>query len=414
MLRYLLTKRNLDSIQKANRERIEFYDYSSSDPYISGFIASEREWNLEKPDYGPEVNGKVFVKILLTLKVTEKKVYSIEEQYLTPVSEMKKTEYRTGALSIEILSPFRRMRLHFRGILKNEETGETVFVHFRFHWYALSNVFDHKCSFNSNFIAQQLIDNKSKETKVENRFEQFGNIKGTLKFGKGKEEQIFLWGWRSKSFCKKELSASRLLLVAKNGIAISVGSVSNKKHQYKYSYGLVTNNKGIDGVTDITTKKNVIEKISLKAFEFQVSTGSNMYAVSVGRDNKKFIRDAVINQVEAKCVCFYDTFHITVDSSIMYNELSFAYQSEYTSKATNDLVIPLSDKHATSVQLSGGKGSSLAILSRMTSLSRITPRFQVPKGIVVTSNAFNSFLEKNNQVLRRIDLLEKLAWYVEG
>ena len=55
--------------------------------------------------------------------------------------EFKKKEYKVSGLTIEILAPFKRKTIKFRGYLtKNGQ--QLVFVKFRFVWLALSRVYD--------------------------------------------------------------------------------------------------------------------------------------------------------------------------------------------------------------------------------------------------------------------------------
>ncbi|RWS27704.1 uncharacterized protein B4U80_12851 [Leptotrombidium deliense] len=427
------TNRSLQQKQKENKDRIEFYDFEKTDdPYICGFIPSEKEWNIEKPDYekdehicitavnskeqflrlsifkSKEVNGKVEIKLQLSLKITESEEYSIEEQYFLSVIGLKPNEYKCGPLSIEILSPFRKLRIKFRGYLKNENTGEFNFAQLRLHWYSLSNVFDHKCSFDSNYIAKQLVKNNSKTIEVEDRIEQFGNIKGTVKIESESEKQIFLWGLRSKNICDKGLRASRLIGIAMNGIAFDVGFISNDVLHYSYSYGLVKNSKGI--VEAISQSQNEMLSFANNCCEIVMKTSKHRFVVMLDGGNK-YLRNAKIDGFETKCITLNDDYKSFFDN-LRGNQSSnvlHTYPVSDIKESSSDLVLTLDNIKAQNVNLSGGKGSSLVALTR---LSEISNRFKVPKGLIVTSNAYNILLEENNEILQQLQKLEKLTWYV--
>ena len=56
------------------------------------------------------------------------------------------------------------------------------------------------------------------------------------------------------------------------------------------------------------------------------------------------------------------------------------------------LVVSLEESQCKSGALTGGKGSSLAVLTELSRLSDGVDRFDVPKGLVVTCEAFRRFM----------------------
>ena len=131
----------------------------------------------------------------------------MKEQNLVPYYHNKR-EYKGPGLSLEVLSPFRRLRIKFRGFLTNRETNQLVFTKMRVLWIATSNVFDFECDHNKRFIEKEIRKNskstKFEKIKFENRFEQLGQMKGTVLFEGQNECKLFLWGNRSKTY--KELN----------------------------------------------------------------------------------------------------------------------------------------------------------------------------------------------------------------
>lgn len=67
-------------------------------------------------------------------------------------------------------------------------------------------------------------------------------------------------------------------------------------------------------------------------------------------------------------------------------------------------VVSLEDPQCKNSALAGGKGSSLAVLFELSSLGDGIPRFSVPKGVVVTTEAFRRFLQSPAMYSMRNDL----------
>lgn len=118
--------------------------------------------------------------------------------------EKSKREYKAHGISLEVLSPFRRLRIKFRGFLTKNNSNELVFVKIRLLWIAISNVFDFESDNKKEFIEEELkknsITKSFSEIKFENRFEQLGQMKGTVQIEDQNEENLFLWGSKSKKF----------------------------------------------------------------------------------------------------------------------------------------------------------------------------------------------------------------------
>lgn len=151
-------------------------------------------------------------------------------------------EFKAGALSVEVLSPFRRYRIKFRGYM-TKLTGSTapdtqsennannannnqdqsrnrhisgeaspadnlVFIKIRFLWTPVSGPFDLSYDHDSGFLAQELSSHSGNRTDFEsqlesyyeNRYEQYGQTKGTLQIEAEPERVLYFWGGRSMTF----------------------------------------------------------------------------------------------------------------------------------------------------------------------------------------------------------------------
>ena len=152
-------------------------------------------------NWRPQTPNTATIDVNFTFEDGKGNTYTLNELNLVPFDK-NKCEYKAPGISLEILNPFRRLRIKFRGYLHKNGSNELVFVKFRILWIAVSNVFDLECDHNKQFIAQEMKNSKINISKVkfENRFEQFGQMKGMIQFDKEPEQKLFLWGNKSKKY----------------------------------------------------------------------------------------------------------------------------------------------------------------------------------------------------------------------
>ncbi len=149
-------------------------------------------------NWRPQTSNSAAIDIRFTFEDGKGNTYCMNELNLISYDRNKR-EYKAPGISLEILNPFRRLRIKFRGYLHKNGSNELVFVKLRMLWISISNVFDLQCDHNQQFIAQEIKDS-NKEIKFEDRFEQFGQMKGTIQFENDSEEKVFLWGNKSKRY----------------------------------------------------------------------------------------------------------------------------------------------------------------------------------------------------------------------
>ena len=158
-------------------------------------------------DWRPQTSNTSAIDIGFNIEDGKGNTYYMNEQNLVSFDKNKR-QYKAPGISLEVLNPFRRLRIKFRGYLTKKGTNELVFVKIRLLWIAISNVFDFECHHNKNFIEQEWQNSKIKKSKhiaFENRFEQLGQMKGTIQFDDQNEEKLFLWGNKSKKYEQKNI-----------------------------------------------------------------------------------------------------------------------------------------------------------------------------------------------------------------
>lgn len=129
---------------------------------------------------------------------------------------------------MQILSPFRVLRLTFRGYLRRKESGQLKFAKLRFFWQPLSNVCDLKRDYDDVYLARQLArQGISIPVKLEDRFEQFGQLRGTVEFDEEPLREVYLWGQKCKKYPNGNSGRRiiRLFGYDKRGFAFHIGFV---------------------------------------------------------------------------------------------------------------------------------------------------------------------------------------------
>ncbi|CAG2177215.1 unnamed protein product, partial [Oppiella nova] len=198
--------------------RITTHDVWKDEVHNAGMMPFPHEWHYDVPSqdknedlliYGVNsskqsiyiaikwrpkgVDNQMNATISLRFDDNNSNSYTLEE-----VSEVeyRKNEYRICGLGVEIMSPFRRKRIKFRGYLK-KNNNELVYVRFRFLWYAVSRVYDFTHDFDDHFMAKELLlspKSRGSSDRFEDRFEQFGQMKGNFKEEMEEERQLYFWG----------------------------------------------------------------------------------------------------------------------------------------------------------------------------------------------------------------------------
>lgn len=147
-------------------------------------------------------------------------VYRCEAQKLISNSD-DNYKYKTNEFSLEILNPFRLIRISFRGFLtkkvqnsnsniKDDSSPNIKFAKIRLFWYNVSDVFDSKKDIDLAAISKQFARDGNtsigevNNIEFEDTYYQDGQLKGTVEIDGQSEEDIFLWGSRVKKFIAQD------------------------------------------------------------------------------------------------------------------------------------------------------------------------------------------------------------------
>ena len=244
--------------------------------------------------------------------------YTLEEE-----SEVhhKDREYKVSGLRIEILSPFRRKRITFRGYLtKNDD--QVVYVKFRFLWIGSSRVYDFTHDFDDQFMTSEWIQIKkgTTETPFEDRIEQFGQMKGIFEEENGDQKTWYFWGSISKKFLSDKPINRRIIRIVgynKKGIGFDLGFLSNK-NGFEYRFGYVFDRFIFKRLTDIQLNKQNFEDILKNPnIAFKAQFEDREYEFFINKRDNSLANDLIVNGNEGLNIKVY----LIIISYILFDEI---------------------------------------------------------------------------------------------
>lgn len=129
--------------------------------------------------------------------------YSVKETGIL-YNSSKRENYQFSGLLLEVLEPFQRWRIKFNGYLR-DKNNQFIFVRMRLFWNSNSEVFDFKANCDSTYLAKQLShSNIGIDVIFEDRYVGCGQLEGIIQLNNEKEQEIYLWGSRSKTISSQK------------------------------------------------------------------------------------------------------------------------------------------------------------------------------------------------------------------
>lgn len=191
------------------------------------------------------------------------------------------------------------------------------------------------------------------------------------------------------------------------GWVFHMGSVVDPSQGISYRYGFGFWGKclifPIDSLSDIQINEGLLRKDS----QFKLNIIDKVFDVSLNtsslNDNLLKIK---INGFEGKAVFMMENEDSNLNIENYKSNLYFPFTN-----STNALVLSLNDRKAENVLISGGKGSSLASLNHLSEKLKNKINIKIPKGIVVTTNAYKLFVGQYKQINNSINKLKTYVRY---
>ncbi len=105
----------------------------------------------------PQTDNLINACVNLIFKDQNGLVYELDESDSLQIrSNETLRKYKIAGLTLEVLCPFRKLRIKVRGYLRRKDTNELIYTRFHLFWSPLSNVFDFQNDFDDQFIAKEL------------------------------------------------------------------------------------------------------------------------------------------------------------------------------------------------------------------------------------------------------------------
>ncbi|KAF8792175.1 putative phosphoenolpyruvate synthase like protein [Argiope bruennichi] len=417
-------------------DEIFFYGVNSKSEYFITRIAREANQEAEAWIY---------------LKLSSGKIYQLQETSRFQQSVNDKRLFSCGGLQIRYLSPMRRWRIFFNGVLKETSENGTpsekkVHVKFALLWRASTDPFDFKTDVKSKALASSLAKAKwnqctpplEKLFSALDFYAQCGIIMGTVCLEGSDEVNLYLFGERLRflgDVCSmKDMECFHILgHISKNGRFVHVVEVSLPNVVENLIFGFAAVLTG--GVLPLEDNGCYLEKyINGNDIEAAFQAGGKLFHLkgNILESQNHVQKDKDSNgSFTVNCLDFELNSQSTKERKLLkrkeFNSLTewqagkgivikgkimkssrntMAKTSAEPNKAATPLVLHFSEGSCQNPDMTGGKGSSLG---KLTELSKnFQSQFVVPNGVVVTTNAYKLFV--TDDILKEIKNLEKALY----
>ncbi|CAL1271874.1 unnamed protein product [Larinioides sclopetarius] len=479
--KWIISYIHVSTVRRSLKPRFDLFDVDAEgDPYKTDFLPFPEESSLESPlpeskliDTADEVffygvNSKseyLITRIArgtnqeaqawIYLKLSNGKIYQLQEISGFQRSSSDKRTFSCGGLQIHYLSPMRRWRIFFNGLLNetsedDETSKKKVHVKFALLWRASSDPFDFRSHVSSKAMATSLAKVKWNQytPPVEKLFSaldlyaQCGIIMGTVSIdGHEDEMNIYLFGERMRfmgSIPDIEGAESFHILghVPKNGRFVHFIQVSIPNVVEKLMCGFATALTGVlrpIQAKDCSLEMLVNEEIPKKDIKAQFHTSNKLFCLKgdiSGRQNNILVNEGWNARLTIDCLNFelnslsyadkksqrgkefYSLTEGQIGKGFLINgkiinssRKALSEKPLYIAQSVTPLVVHFSEKICQNPNITGGKGSSLG---KLTELSKELQSFVVPSGIVISTRAYEIFV--TDDILKGIKQLENALY----
>ncbi|XP_022257567.1 uncharacterized protein LOC106473409 [Limulus polyphemus] len=426
------------------RKRLELYEENDlSSPAAMGAVPKEEEKKLDSEQnsnhleksqdeiffYGVNTSEETLVlkvsrlpgkrlEIMIYLQLKDGRTF-VQPHGMSVVHYTGELEgFDGGGLKLRCLSAMRIWRISFSGLLRehnstsDEEDFKVVYVKFSFIWRALSEIYDLTSDLEPSLVSvaiqPALIPNIKREL--------FKNAKTCIHY-------VFLSKLIGVKLPEGVKESAHVFGTTPDGHIFHVAAVTIPGLCSRLHFGHLSRPNGhMNGITSCSS--NLLDILGYDIIcekpTYCFSSGDKTINIQVGKSCNHF---DFVNSTTQEDITFYPV-------TIKYNEKQasgFVFYGRRNSRraVTNfpkdpiilpnpvhqlkerHLVVSFSDDECLNSDLTGGKGSSLGKLTLLAKLS--SEKFCVPRGIVVTSRAYELFIRRP-ELAHAVRLLEDIAW----
>ncbi|XP_076349501.1 rifampicin phosphotransferase-like isoform X2 [Tachypleus tridentatus] len=327
----------------------------------------------------------------------------------------KKEEFDAADVHVKCLEPLRRWRIAYNGLLRkvqpNEspESQEDIHVRFLLIWAVTSSPFDFKTDMSPDLTSEAVSQSfwkfltRDKISDNFDRYEQWGQLKGIISVDDQDDEEFILWGMKARHFgiedwtqCDRYL---RIYGYMEDGMMLNVSLLPIPGLSTHIHCGyIVLPNREICPLQDCDLSLPSSVKFS-QQWVVNCCAGGKRYQIKVKLGNESLKE---FNGSQWEYCQFLRSAELLLDGQTGQGIVQLGQRCY--SEQENFFVIDLSDKVCQNVSVAGGKGTSVACL---TQLGKNCSKFQVPKGFILSTAAYNRHLANHPILSQCIDDIRK-------
>nr|XP_054748523.1 uncharacterized protein LOC129254092 [Lytechinus pictus] len=332
--------------------------------------------------------------------------------------------FKAGGLTMEVVEPMKLWRISYNGLCKAgfqeniKSTDERPLIHVRcsFMWSAFTPIFNFDTDLNSwhnsGNVAKEPWNReffKKLRGMHQTHYEQYGMLRGVVKVEGHDERTLVMRGIRDHSYGVRDWAAFyRYALhfgVLEDGSSFQVGVFSIPGYLSHLSIGYLFMPNGVKYAltsTDISLPKLLCgnQPPDKYSFTFSIEDGRKLWVKVEVESSPVFYMgsnwEVKVHERKAKFTVSgvrgwgISEFLYRNDggrpSHFHQEKVPLVIEPDPSQEALNQFVLPFTNPACQSTKLVGGKGAQLAILTHLR--NQLMPKFEVPPGFCVTSNAF--------------------------
>ncbi|XP_056640414.1 uncharacterized phosphotransferase YvkC-like isoform X1 [Diorhabda sublineata] len=380
-----------------------------------------------------EIGIEKIAEASLHLRLKDGNTYVFPGEKGSVQTSLPKTAWKIAGLCIETLEPFRKLRITFNGLLKNiSETGFEKIEHVQFNFIFTSFCSPHYFpqDIDTTMYANSLAscrwrDGSWKENIIpQYGFEQLGALKGFIKGDSYTENLILnIPGNRcrikgiSDRFSMKNTAKFLIIDEYGNIFNITVKCLIDNSIQFVYGFVLLSNDKKYPlskvnyQMRHIGENKNFPDCIKT-----DVKANNKIYKIILHLNKRSLVSSCNNTKYGFEYYTMTADCIVNVNSGKAIVEFWYAQQGDEmfipkpklcdkkVDHLPEKLVTNIDEEESLILNLTGGKGNSLALLVSLNS-----SMFSVPEGFIVTVKAYNLHLSKNTELSNLVEALNRIC-----
>ncbi|XP_060534169.1 prodigiosin synthesizing transferase PigC-like isoform X2 [Cylas formicarius] len=379
------------------------------------------------------VRSNKTAEIFLVLRLANGKVYSYPGAEKVRIASVKENQFKVNGLTVETLESFKRVRIVFNGLLRDiscRSYDKVEHVQFNFIFNCCASPRFFPADVEENLLIETLATRPWNDASWKKflsdqaeGYEQFGSLLGFVKGDIFPEETVL-----NLPCCRSRYSGIadshsvdrevRIFLAERDGALINLILKSFGEGSSQLNYGYVTH---LHNITDPIVGQDIRisyvgrNKSLPDAFVAHVHTKVKEYKC-VFHLNKDLICPSESAKLGYEIINAYAECDINASQGRALLEFTYYEQSDVNQQKLRPLlrekkvdalpdvfIADIKSEEARILELTGGKGNSLALLSSLES-----DEFSVPDGFVVTVNAFRRQLEVTPKLQTLLTALDEV------